>query len=110
MDYMVTILRTEQKEETNEIPKDSGKRYQYLNINTPMKSESFEVVSEDEKKQMLEIFFRKIGRDEIKTDKEFEETERVIVNPKDEYGLDKTVFDDEMTIPKHLRQPLKVKN
>lgn len=110
MDYMVTILRVEQKETTNEIPKDSGKRYQYLNINTALKSDSFESLSVDEKRDLLEVFLKKIGRDEIKTKKEFDERERIIVNPKGDYGLDNTVFDQEMKIPKHLLHPIRVKN
>jgi len=106
----VTILRTEQKKEKNSIPNDSGKRYKYLNINTPLKSDDFKSLSNDRKQNILNSFLREIERDEIKTDKEFNKKERVIVNPKGDYGLNRTVFDDEIFIPKHLRKPLKVKN
>ena len=77
-----------------------------INPNKFMKSEDFNQLSNDLKKKRVKNFLNKLTRKDFKSDKEFEAKERIVVNRKDNYGFDNAVFDDQVKIPRHLREPI----
>lgn len=98
--YRVTILRTFKGEDF--FKDDSGDRYNFTNIEPFMTHTGFKNLSQSSKKKVVKGFLNKVPRSEIKADTEIEKKERVIVNEKGDYGLDRTHFDSKVRIPDHL--------
>lgn len=104
MKYRITIHKSYEVEEKS-FDNDNKKRNAFINAEPFMTSRTFSNISVDQQKKEVDMFLNKITRDDIKSDKELDKRERVVVNPKGKYGFDNAVFDDEVKIPRHLREP-----
>jgi hypothetical protein len=66
------------------------------------KDENFDSLSDSVKRKRVRRILSNIQRYKVSSKYRLKEKERVIVNEQGRYGLDKTLFDSEVRMPKHL--------
>lgn len=97
--YQVTVVR-----ELDEDKLEYGSKTGFYSFEPRMYQTGFHSLASDRKKQAAKGFLRKMTNEDIAGGISLKKEERVIINKEGEYGLDKTVFDQEIKIPENLQQ------